>query len=396
MKTKGKPLSIYIHIPFCVRKCNYCDFLSAPADEKSKEQYVECLLTEIEAEASSYRDYEVQTVFIGGGTPSVLPADVMVRLMETLKTCFFMAKDAEITIEVNPGTVDGEKLSAYYKSGINRLSIGLQSTQEYELQLLGRIHSYEDFLKTYQDAVKSGFNNINIDLMSAIPGQTIESYKETLGRVLALKPMPAHISAYSLIIEEGTPFYEEMPEVPDEETDRIMYKITDDMLKKMGYHRYEISNYAREGYICRHNRVYWRRGNYVGFGIGAASLVENIRFHNVSDIQFYIKEIVAYRDDKRRKLSLKEDIQSLTIEEQMEEYLFLGLRLTEGISTKEFENTFGRTVDEVYPGVIDKWVKEGLLVRRQELPIGDERIALTDFGLDVSNIVMADFLISDN
>ncbi|MBQ2935209.1 MAG: radical SAM family heme chaperone HemW, partial [Lachnospiraceae bacterium] len=280
MKTKGKPLSIYLHIPFCARKCLYCDFLSAPADDVTKARYVESLITEIKAEAPKYEAYEVRTVFIGGGTPSILPAEAIVGIMDTLKEQFCFAKEAEITIEVNPGSAEAEKLLAYYRSGINRLSIGLQSSHNSELQQLGRIHTYQDFLRTYRDAVKSGFNNINIDLMSAIPGQTTESYRETLRQILHLSPMPAHISAYSLIIEEGTPFYENTPELPDEEADREMYKITDDMLSGSGFERYEISNYARKGYACKHNKVYWRRGDYVGFGIGAASLIDNVRFHN--------------------------------------------------------------------------------------------------------------------
>ena len=392
MKTKGKPLSIYLHIPFCARKCLYCDFLSAPADDVTKARYVESLITEIKAEAPKYEAYEVRTVFIGGGTPSILPAEAIARIMDTLKEQFCFAKEAEITIEVNPGSAEAEKLLAYYKSGINRLSIGLQSSHNSELQQLGRIHTYQDFLRTYQDAVKSGFNNINIDLMSAIPGQTTESYRETLRQILHLSPMPAHISAYSLIIEEGTPFYENTPELPDEEADREMYKITDDMLSGSGLERYEISNYARRGYACKHNKVYWKRGDYVGFGIGAASLVDNVRFHNDDDISAYIAGWEAYKQNTLGKPDILRDVQQLTISEQMEEYMFLGLRLTEGVSLKEFKDTFGKSIYEVYPDVIDKLVNQGLLVKKNGADGQTERLALSSFGLDVSNVVMAEFL----
>lgn len=396
MKTKAKPISIYIHIPFCIRKCYYCDFLSAPADENTKERYVESLITEIEIEAYKYIAYEVQTVFIGGGTPSVLPADAISRIMATLKANFRFAGDAEITIEVNPGSAEKEKLESYYRSGINRLSIGLQSANNHELKLLGRMHSFEEFQETYACAVKTGFNNINIDLMSAIPEQTIESYRESLQQVLSLSPEPTHISAYSLIIEEGTLFYTQTPKLPDEDAEREMYKITSDILREAGYHRYEISNYAKEGFECHHNLVYWQRGNYVGFGIGAASLVENIRFRNVSDISFYIEMVKDYKKKKSPTLCLKDEITELTVKEQMEEYLFLGLRLIEGVSVKGFEELFGKSIDEVYPGVVDKWISQGLLKRNFIACDEEERIALTEFGLDVCNIVMADFLISDN
>ena len=396
MKTKGKPLSIYLHIPFCARKCLYCDFLSAPADDVTKARYVESLITEIKAEAPKYEAYEVRTVFIGGGTPSILPAEAIARIMDTLKEQFCFAKEAEITIEVNPGSAEEEKLLAYYKSGINRLSIGLQSSHNSELQQLGRIHTYQDFLRTYKDAVKSGFNNINVDLMSAIPGQTTESYRETLRQILHLYPMPAHISAYSLIIEEGTPFYENTPELPDEDADREMYKITDDMLKESGLERYEISNYARKGYACKHNKVYWRRGDYVGFGIGAASLIDNVRFHNDDDISAYIAGWEAYKQNTLGKPDILRDVQPLTIPEQMEEYMFLGLRLTEGVSLKEFEDTFGKNIYEVYSDVIDKLVNQGLLIKKIGADGRTERLALSSFGLDVSNVVMAEFLFSDN
>ena len=392
MKTDKKPLSLYLHIPFCVKKCLYCDFLSAPAEESMWKRYVDCLITEIQAEAPEYSDYEVQTVFIGGGTPSLLTTELIVQLIDRVKACFCMAEDAEISIEINPGTVDEEKLMAYRVCGINRLSIGLQSAQNKELQLLGRIHTYEAFEKTYYGAVKSGFNNINIDLMSAIPGQTIQSYRDTLQRVLSLSPQPVHISAYSLIIEEGTPFFDNTPELPDEETDREMYKITDDMLRDAGFVRYEISNYAKPGYACRHNMVYWRRGDYAGFGIGAASMVNNIRFSKERDLSAYLEGWEQYRHHLHKKPDLVCNKQKLSIHEQMEEFMFLGLRMTEGVSPQEFEALFGKSIYEVYPGIIERLLKQELLVMKEGTRGNDSRLSLSSFGLDVSNVVMAEFL----
>lgn len=389
MKTK-RPLSIYIHIPFCVRKCLYCDFLSAPASGETMEAYASCLCREIEAAGKLYPDHEVRTVFFGGGTPSILKKERICQIMEVLRRAFSLAEDAEITIEVNPGTVDADKLAAYYAAGINRLSIGVQSLQENELQALGRIHSTEDFFQTYSIAIKSGFNNINVDLMSAIPEQTLESCQDTLRQLLSLDRPPSHISAYSLIIEEGTPFYENTPVLPDEEMDRLFYKITNDILKAAGYHRYEISNYAREGCECRHNRVYWERGEYLGFGIGAASLMQETRFSNIRDLQTYLKLLSGEAADgpSTGQLTehLRQEVSHLTEREQMEEFMFLGLRLTEGVSKKRFFKTFGKKFTDVYPGISEKLIREGLLVQE-----GD-RLKLTELGLDVSNRVMAEFL----
>lgn len=389
MKTK-RPLSIYIHIPFCVRKCLYCDFLSAPASGETMEAYASCLCREIEAAGKLYPDHEVRTVFFGGGTPSILKKERICQIMEVLRRAFSLAEDAEITIEVNPGTVDADKLAAYYAAGINRLSIGVQSLQGNELQALGRIHSTEDFFQTYSMAIKSGFNNINVDLMSAIPEQTLESCQDTLRQLLSLDRPPSHISAYSLIIEEGTPFYENTPVLPDEEMDRLFYKITNDILKAAGYHRYEISNYAREGCECRHNRVYWERGEYLGFGIGAASLMQETRFSNIRDLQTYLKLLSGEAADgpSTGQLTehLRQEVSHLTEREQMEEFMFLGLRLTEGVSKKRFFKTFGKKFTDVYPGISEKLIREGLLVQE-----GD-RLKLTELGLDVSNRVMAEFL----
>ena len=343
-----KSLELYVHIPFCVRKCEYCDFLSAPAGADTQQEYVRNLLLEIAQKGVHCTDYEVITIFFGGGTPSILKAGWIADILDVIHRNFKVRKDAEITIECNPGTLTFEKLSIYKSAGINRISVGLQSASDAELRELGRIHTYEDFLKSYDLIRKKGFSNVNIDLMAALPGQTLKSYEQTLRRVLALKP--EHISAYSLIIEEGTPFYEkyeadellrekgEKPQMlPSEETERLMYERTKELLLAHGYERYEISNYARRGYACRHNIGYWRRENYLGFGLGSASLLENERFHNTTDLTDYLGgDYLAYEQEKLDKKS------------QMEEFMFLGLRMTDGISTECFRQTFGLTVELVY------------------------------------------------
>ena len=368
-------LSLYLHIPFCVRKCLYCDFLSGPQSADVQEQYVEALCREIQETSPEYREYQVVSVFIGGGTPSVLLPEQTIRIMETLKSCFTLTDTCEISMEMNPGTVTPEKMNAYCACGINRISIGLQSANDGELKALGRIHTCADFLKAYEMAVEAGFTNINVDLMSAIPEQTLKSYQETLQKVLALQPQPVHISAYSLIVEEGTPFYEQELNLPDEETERRMYEITDDILRNAGYHRYEISNYAKAGKECVHNKVYWQRGNYLGLGIGSASLIQNVRFHNVTDIWSYVNLMLGensigneienaaclHIDMVENLKKLKEEVQELPVEEQMEEFMFLGLRMMEGVSERRFFENFGRRFEEVFPGVIEKHEKLGLL-----------------------------------
>ena len=382
-----KSLELYVHIPFCVRKCEYCDFLSAPAGADTQQEYVRNLLLEIEQKGVRCTDYEVTTIFFGGGTPSILKAGWIADILNAIHRNFKVRKDAEITIECNPGTLTFEKLSIYKSAGINRISVGLQSASDAELRELGRIHTYEDFLRSYDLIRKKGFSNVNIDLMAALPGQTLKSYEQTLRRVLALKP--EHISAYSLIIEEGTPFYEkyeadellrekgEKPQMlPSEETERLMYERTKELLLAHGYERYEISNYARRGYACRHNIGYWRRENYLGFGLGSASLLENERFHNTTDLTDYLGgDYLAYEQEKLDKKS------------QMEEFMFLGLRMTEGISTECFRQTFGLTVELVYGPVLEQQIADRLL--RKE----DGRIFLSERGLDVSNYVMAQFLL---
>lgn len=375
-----KNLSIYIHIPFCVRKCLYCDFLSAPADERKIEDYVNLLLREIKEQSIFYGDHKVVSIFLGGGTPSLLPAEETGRILGRIRENYLVEADAEITIECNPGTVTAEKLKNYITYGINRLSIGLQSTEDGELARIGRIHSYGDFLKTYTMAREAGFRNINIDLMSGLPGQDLNSYRRTLERVAALSP--EHISAYSLILEEGTPLYvnQSCYIFPTEDEDREMYALTGKYLAEAGYRRYEISNYARDGFACRHNQVYWRRGDYAGFGLGASSMVENVRWKNPEGHAAY----AAYVEDVAAGA---EEVTPLTVREQMEEFMFLGLRLTEGVDMGEFQRLFGKSMEEVYGKTILEFEAQGLLVR------AGERLALTPRGIDVSNVIFAEFLI---
>lgn len=431
-----RELSIYLHIPFCVRKCLYCDFLSFPvgagADGKRIESYVNLLKEEIVKEAPKYRDHQVISVFWGGGTPSLVAAKAVSEIMETLRRYYRLAADAEITIEVNPGTVTADKLQTYITAGMNRLSIGLQSADDGELAQIGRIHDYRTFLETYRLAREAGFRNINIDLMAALPEQSVDSYRETLRRAAAL--MPEHISAYSLILEEGTPLYEKRQacRFPTEEEDREMYLLTDAYLSASGYHRYEISNYAREGYECRHNKVYWQRGDYAGFGLGAASMVQNVRWQNPAEPERYeryvrygipasdtgadeaagtvqmqegdvlagqIREEHVLAGQIREEHVLAGQIQEehvltvqmrerhvLTVQEQMEEFMFLGLRMICGVSRERFAAQFGRQMEEVYGAVLERMYKQALLVREED------RIRLTERGLDVSNYVMAEFL----
>lgn len=401
-----KKLEIYIHIPFCAKKCDYCDFLSMRADEGTKREYVNGLIREIELSKDMMKGYKVDTVFIGGGTPSILREDYIEKIMQTLKDNCELSENAEITIECNPGTVNLKKLEAYKKSGINRISFGLQSANDNELRELGRIHDFEGFVESYKLARKAGFNNINVDLMSALPGQTLESYRDTLNKVIELNP--EHISAYSLIVEDGTPMEERVEQnlvtLPDEDTEREMYYLTREIALKNGYKRYEISNYAKPGYECRHNEGYWKRVEYLGFGLGAASLYQNKRYSNVSNLNEYIGLLLdggndedyyggmVYQDDV---WDIQEDTlnilhgknSTLSNKDMMEEFMFLGLRMTEGVSEKKFKMDFGRNIDAVYGEIIEKLEKQHLLERKEG------RIKLTDRGVDISNYVMSEFLL---
>lgn len=389
MNDEKNNLGIYIHIPFCVKKCDYCDFLSFKYDSYLQKDYVKAVINEIESLREYGDHHKISTIFIGGGTPSIIDENDIILIMDRIKNVFNIEENAEnvmaeeVTIECNPGTLTKEKLLAYKQAGINRLSIGLQSANDEELKRLGRIHNFKEFVDNYKLAREVGFENINIDLMSALPGQTMDDWTDTLNKVIALKP--EHISAYSLIIEEGTPFYkiygeENVDLLPDEETDRQIYQKTKKILESYGYYRYEISNYAKPGYQCIHNSSYWERIPYLGIGLGSSSLLNNKRFHNVRNISEYIK--YSYDHNK-----IREETEELTKNQQMEEFMFLGLRMSQGINRQEFMKQFHIDINQIYGQVLSKLSSEKLLM------IEEEQISLTEKGIDVSNYVLAEFLL---
>ena len=409
-----KELELYLHIPFCERKCAYCDFLSAPADLPVRISYIKKLQEEIVYCGAQYGEYQVSSIFFGGGTPTILEGYQLAAILETVKEHFNITTDAEITVECNPGTLTAGKAEKLVQAGFNRLSMGLQSADDRELHLLGRIHNFAQFLESYDLARKAGFRNINVDLMSALPGQTLKSWQDTLQKVTALRP--EHISAYSLIIEEGTPFYERFAEderireegghprlLPEEDVERQMYELTETFLHTKGYERYEISNYAKPGYECRHNCGYWTRKDYLGLGLGASSLVEHQRFQNTSELKTYLEQEYSPQCEGQHEriaetIQVQEEtgltqtghhihIETLDKKSEMEEFMFLGLRLMAGISRQQFEKKFQVTLNSVYGEVLRKLKGEQLI----EEVAGYVR--LTEHGIDVSNYVLAEFLL---
>ena len=370
-------IGIYVHIPFCVRKCLYCDFPSGPAERGQIRAYMDALVREIRM--CGEEGARADTVFIGGGTPSIVEVSLMEKVFDELYRIFKVSPEAEITMEANPGTLSEEKLIEYRKLGVNRLSIGLQSADDRILRRLGRIHTYEDFIKSYVCARSAGFDNINADLMFAVPGQTREDYRSTLLSCASLKP--EHISAYSLIVEEGTPFYGMKLDLPDEDTEYDMYDDTAEILERYGYRQYEISNYAVPGRESRHNSAYWTGKDYLGFGLAAASLRRGVRYRVTDNMEQYLKNV-------RSREELLTDRQELTENDRISEFMFLGLRMTDGVSKTEFQNRFGYTVGEIYDTVIRKHKEYGLLCEE------DDRIFLTRHGIHVSNQVMMDFLLT--
>ncbi len=393
-----KTLGIYIHVPFCKQKCLYCDFLSFPEGESQQALYFNALKNEILMSADKCREYEVVSVFIGGGTPTLPDSEYIFDIMELVRSEYNLAGDAEVTIECNPGTADIEAMKVYLSAGINRISIGLQSPKNEELRRLGRIHDRAQFENCYNWAREAGFGNINVDLMSALPGQSLVDYEENLKYVCELNHKPEHISAYSLIIEPGTPFYKiyeghedtyglesDMPPLPDEDTERDMYHRTKDILLSYGYHRYEISNYALDGYECLHNSRYWRCEDYIGFGIGAASLMNSVRFSNTGDLEKYEASYVDA--EKASETDVYDSLDHLTNKDEMEEFMFMGLRMTEGVSRSEFHRRFKTDILDIYAGVIAKLREEKLL------ELTEERVFLSSYGLDISNYCMAQFLL---
>ncbi len=423
-----KPLGLYTHIPFCVRKCEYCDFLSwSEPSRADRTAYAAALCREISAAAETFPKADVDTIFIGGGTPTTLSPEDLSMIMNHVRGTFHVLPEAEITMEMNPGTYS-EGMIAFVKEHLTRVSIGLQSARNEELRRLGRIHTYEEFENCYRSLRNAGVSNINIDLMSALPGQSIQSWEYTLRKVIGLGP--EHISAYSLIIEEGTPFFDLYEsgrlDLPEEDVEREMYHLTKTILSEAGYQRYEISNYAKPGFACRHNIRYWRREPYLGFGVGAASMYgELVSFAvnsalkgskqtaispNEGDIKNYFISCCGRFSGQYRRTNDTDFIRylrhydlsesgggkawdgentttCLSLKDAVEEFMFLGLRMTDGVSVREFYDAFGFSMDDIYGDVIRKYIENGLLER------GDDRIALTERGLDVSNVVMEEFLL---
>lgn len=400
-----KNLELYIHIPFCMKKCAYCDFLSFPCDEKTQVAYADALIREIEYYGPKMKNYVVSTIFVGGGTPTWLNEEKMAEIFDAITTYFQVSNEAEITMECNPGTVTPAKLNLYKKIGVNRLSIGLQSADDTELQLLGRIHTFEKFLKTYEMARNAGFKNINVDLMSGIPYQTAEKFLHTLQKVVRLKP--EHISVYSLIIEKGTPFYDtyqsdlELQEagkptqmLPTEDEVYRIIKLTQQYLTKTGYEQYEISNFAQPGFECTHNIGYWTRENYLGLGIGAASLLDNIRYTNISEMETYIEktkqiQLLSFEQPQGNATvgtNLHAEAFAVSRKAQMEEFMFLGLRMNRGVTRQQFQDTFGVPIEGIYKDALEHLKAEGLL----EIRAG--QITLTEKGQDLSNYALAQFL----
>lgn len=371
----------------------YCDFLSFAGIEDKKKQYVEALLREILFSAPKYDEYLVDTVYFGGGTPSYLGASYINQIMVALKQNYQICPSAEITMELNPGTVSFDELVNYYKIGINRISIGVQSTNNEELKRLGRIYTYQEFCKVYEEAREAGFQNISLDLMLGLPGQRIEDLQNSLERILQLNPQ--HISVYSLIIEDGTVYadifgenkniqkwnglYPELCQLqlPDEEEERAQYELVRNVLAVAGYQQYEISNYAKKGYESKHNSGYWTGHEYAGFGLGAASLVDNTRWKNEGDLDSYIKLSPE---------NLQREINHLSLQEQMEEFMFLGLRMTKGVSLEAFYDRFQQDMQEAYENWITKMCKEKLLIHE------GKRLYLSERGMDLANYVMSGFL----
>ena len=379
-------MRLYVHYPFCVRKCRYCDFLSGPSNEERRSAYLEALCREITLAGRKYRNEDgtlcrVQSVYFGGGTPSLMTEKEMEHLLFTLSLNFLLLPDAEITTECNPGTVTKEKLTAFRDMGINRISIGVQSFKDSELSLLGRIHTREDAISCVMAAKETGFDSVSLDLMSALPGQTMKDLMENLETAVSLSP--DHISCYSLILEDGTALKAmaeegKLPPFPDEDLDRAMYHETGRFLQEHGYPRYEISNYARPGFECRHNIGYWTGDEYLGLGLGAASLVSHTRFSNTRKMDEYL--VLKDLPEIRR------ETEHLSRKDEESEFMILGLRMTEGVLENDFEERFKTPIDSVFGDVIQKHVLDGLLVRT------DGRIRLTGYGLDVVDYCLCDFM----
>ena len=350
-------ISLYIHIPFCAQKCLYCDFPSFARKDHLRKAYIEALNKEIISLREKHNNLEINTIFIGGGTPSVLEANELECLLKEVAK-LNMAKDIEYSMECNPGNLTEEKLEVMKKYGVNRISMGLQAKQDNLLKGLGRIHNYKTFKENYLLAKKVGFNNINVDLMFGLPNQRLNEWEETLREIISLEP--AHISAYSLIIEEGTAFYNlyenDKLKLPTEEEERKMYHLAKKILEENGFNQYEISNYAKEGKECRHNLAYWNMDNWIGVGSAAASYINGKRIKNISSVEEYINSI-------NEKGEAVEEIINNSKNDNMEEFMFMGLRKINGIDENEFKNRFSMNINDVYGEILNKYIDEGLLIR---------------------------------
>lgn len=385
---------IYIHIPFCVKKCNYCDFLSFSMNESDRELYVAALIEQIKHRALSANEHDkalvVSSIYVGGGTPSLLSSHQLHRIMSTIYECFDVEDICENTIEVNPGTLDLCKLKEIYAIGFNRISIGMQSTFDDELKMLGRIHTYEEFTQCYVNTRKAGFNNVNIDVMVALPGQSNDRVMSTIRRVIDFEP--EHISAYSLIIEEGTNFYDKYGDIEGpvvgSTVERRMYWDSTDILVASGYRHYEISNYSKSSFESKHNCGYWKRVPYVGIGLGASSLQRGVLIDNRQDskLDMRIRNTTDINEYIENPNKVEENI-IISFEEAMDEYVFLGLRMSDGININDFENTFGINIYDRYGTIIDKYVREELI------DVSDNKMKLTRKGIDYGNYVFSGFML---
>lgn len=388
---RRKQIGLYIHIPFCKQKCSYCDFCSYANKESFIKRYIQCVLKEIiEVGNNNKIDFEngkddlflVKTIYIGGGTPSLIDSKYIVQIIEDIKLNFEIDEKAEITIEVNPGTVTLEKLEDYKRAGINRLSIGLQSTHEHLLKEIGRIHTYLDFLDTFRFAREAGFENINVDLMIGIPNQTLEEVKDSIEEIVSMEP--EHISVYSLILEENTPLFkkvEEGLELPNEDLERKMYWAVKQTLEQNNYIHYEISNFAKKGYESKHNLDCWNQKEYIGFGVAAHSYTNGIRYSNIENLEQYIKN---YEEDKTEENLVFHEKQDM--EAMQKEYMLLGLRKIDGVSIQEFKIKFVANPVFLYHDKLEKLVNEELV------EIDGDQIKLTNKGLDLANIVWEEFI----
>lgn len=374
-------INLYIHIPFCKSKCRYCGFFSQVGKESCLPSYFQALEKEITSYKQRLQNYQISSIYIGGGTPSLVNPDSIEKILNSCKENFDIKPDAEISIEANPETITSPKLEQYKKMGINRLSLGLQAWQDNLLQYLGRNSQTKDFLKAYDLARKAGFININVDLIFGIPNQTIDDWNESLEQVTKLNP--EHISCYSLEIDEKSVFgklYEQgRLEVLDEKHDRKMYRLARKKLKNAGYNHYEISNFAKSGFECRHNLDFWNYQQYIGFGAAAHSFFENSRYSNIYSIEDHVKNLLS------GKLIL-EDSKQVILKKQMIEFTILGLRLIEGLNTKRFENLFGKNILEVLKKQFKKLEQLNLI------SIKKDKIKLTSRGLNLLDQVTLELI----